>query len=80
MFCSIIKGVLLNCIPVLFPKYLTLVKKAPCDALSLELYTPFDLQPVIYSVPFSTLDALSLELYTPFGLQPVIYSVPFSFF
>ena len=30
------KGVLLNCIPIFFPKYFTLGKKAPCNALSLE--------------------------------------------
>ena len=26
-------------------------KKVPCNAINLELYTPFDFQPMIYSVP-----------------------------
>ena len=36
------QGVLLNYVPTLFPKYFTLGKKAPCNALSLELYALFD--------------------------------------
>ena len=43
----------LNCIPISFPKYFTLGKKAPCNATSLELYTPFDVKLIIYSVPLS---------------------------
>ena len=51
------KGMLLNCIPIFFPKYFTLGAKAPCNALSLESNKPFDFQPIIYSVPLSILNS-----------------------
>ena len=34
---------LLNCTPVLFPKYFALSQKALCNAMNLALYKPFDL-------------------------------------
>ena len=51
MFCSIPKEVLLNCIPVSCTKYFTLGKKVPCNALSQELYNPFDFQLITHSIP-----------------------------
>ena len=57
MFCSITKGVLLNCIPILFLKYFMLDKNAPCNAISLELDNPFEFQPIIYSVHLSFLNS-----------------------
>ena len=42
LFCSMTKVVPLCCISILFLKYATLGKNAPCDAISLELYTPLD--------------------------------------
>ena len=53
LFCSTTKGILLNCIPILFLKYFMSRKKASCNVKSLELHTPSYLQPIIYSVTLS---------------------------
>ena len=47
--CCTTKGVLLNCIPIFFQSML-LSKKSLFDPISLELYTPFNFQLIIYSV------------------------------
>ena len=62
IICSVTKGVLLHCIPILFPKYFTLGKKAPCNAVSLESYTPFDFQPVICLVLLSFFRSSTLNV------------------
>ena len=40
----------------------TLSKKAPCNAVSLELYKPFDFQPIIYSIPLSIFNSNTLNV------------------
>ena len=44
--CYRTKGVLSNCISVLYPKYFMLGKKAPCNGSSLDSGKPFDFRPI----------------------------------
>ena len=37
-------------------------KKVTCTAISLELYTPFDFQPVTYSVPLAIYKSNTLNI------------------
>ena len=62
LFCSRTKRVLLNRTPILFLKYFTLGKKAPCNAISLELHIPFYFQLIIYSVPLPFFDSNTLNV------------------
>ena len=56
------KGVLLNWFFILTPKYFTLGKKAPCHAISLELYEPSNFQPIIRSVLLSIFNSNTLNV------------------
>ena len=38
------------------------MQKAECNAISLELYTPFGFQPIIYSVPLSIFNSNILNV------------------
>ena len=55
------QGVLLTYVPTLFPKYFTLGKKAPCNALSLELYALFVFVFKTTSLPNTPLNFSSLQ-------------------
>ena len=62
MICSVTKGVLLNYITILFPKYFTLGKEALCNTISLELHESFDFQPITYSAPLPIFNSNTLNV------------------
>ena len=58
-FCYITKAVSLNCIPIFFPKYFVLGKKASFNEKSLDLNKLFDFQPRTKSVSLYSLNSNS---------------------
>ena len=52
----------MNCIPILYPKSLTLCKNAVDNGVSLEVYIPFDFQLITYLVSLSFFDSLKLSV------------------
>ena len=53
---------LLDCILILYPESIMLCKKAVCNDIYLEVYTPFDFQPITYLVPLSYFDSNVLSV------------------
>ena len=57
LFHSRTKALLLNCIPILYPKRIMFCKKAVYNGICLEVYTTFDFQAITYSVPLSSFNS-----------------------
>ena len=57
LFRSRTKTLLLNFIPILYPKRIMFYKRGVYNEISLEVYTTFDFQPITCSVTFSSFNS-----------------------